>query len=902
MTVVVPGVDGGTPDDGKAKLARALEEEEIRDQERKTLLINDAMRIINPMKPTLREALDLQVTNAKGETKQYQAKDGQLAETGDTTTIRSTDTISKGGTKPPKKKGKGGQDTPPDPGKIIDEARKGYDVIVRIQQRLEAETVTHSRLDTNTGNLFQGPAEKLFTTTEIMDELYTPLIRERILPDTFVIGKFSKVQQMLDATNEFYKEELKKVEDPGSGVAALAKSMVQFGSDMAGPILQMAGVDTSLAKTLLEGATALAEVSIDLGDKIHSGLSADSIKEFLSGLPSIIGSLVGTATGDSDLGTAVTNAGNAGAAGINMIITSVKAKKPDSAGLITFFSAVLTTGLGEVSTGSNTGDALVTLGNDMQSLISGAASSHSQDFFDAVSRGDSAGARAACKAMCIDIASGLPSLGSDVWGVAGGGVSQPNMSGNGGSEKPIDDTVQTIQDTVGDVQQIISSNKDASEELKKKLEKEAEGKFEGLAEKVDKDEKKREEAKKDPEKFAAAVQKELEDEKKAFVDQLNGLNDPTTDQKTVMKLIAKIQKDRAILSVAVAIGKGGIDVASHFFGPLAMATEAIKMSLNIAAAVERAVYLRKFVDEKIGASNATSPYMTSIENFVENQANQLTHYAIAAALNGVKIAAAAAATAYPAAAPAVPIASAIQAGAEALYQFYNANQVRKAWNVTKEALSNPENRALGLKARKVNPTLAKYAIAYGATVDRDPIAVSMANACGLDNETLKNKDTNVAKVKMFLEIKFKDDNKVVGHWEDPAKWTAQLPEVEVNAAAVFKTYKVITDNLSKSPAYIEVLGGAKAVPPNDLIGLIRALEKQTVPEPPTSEILTERLSLIGRVVGGFNAERVKLGPIHEDVDAILEAFADAADLQQEKLVMALLKLKVEDAKKSKETV
>jgi hypothetical protein len=99
-----------------------------------------------------------------------------------------------------------------------------------------------------------------------------------------------------------------------------------------------------------------------------------------------------------------------------------------------------------------------------------------------------------------------------------------------------------------------------------------------------------------------------------------------------------------------------------------------------------------------------------------------------------------------------------------------------------------------------------------------------------------------------------------------------------------------------------VLGGAKAVPPNDLIGLIRALEKQTVPEPPTSEILTERLSLIGRVVPGFNAERVKPGPIHEDVDAILEAFADAADLQQEKLVMALLKLKVEDAKKSKETV
>jgi hypothetical protein len=903
ITVLVAGSE---KDDGRDLLARKLAEEEIADQEKKTLMIDDAMRVIGPLKPMLSEAFDLQIKNKKGKTKQLQAKDGALANTAETRQITGTDTISRGGSKAPKK----GEPTGPDPAVLVQEAGRAYHMIEQIKIRLEKETTTRSQLKAGTLELFDGPKQKLFTISEITDELYTPLIRERILPDTIVQGKFSKVQQMLDATNELYKEELKDAEDPDGGAAGLIKSMVSFGHDLAAPILQAAGVDTTLAKTLLEGCTALAEITVDLGDKIHAGLDVDSLSSFINTLPAIAGGLVSTATGDKSLGGLVTTAATAGTAGVSVFMTSIKAKKADTKGFVTFFSAFLSAGLAGISPGTETGKALVKDFDGFQKLVAKAAGEHAQDFFDALAAGDMKRARSACKGVCVDVAIALPSMTANIVETVNA-VEKDKLPKDDepktqeqlaeekkklAEEKKQSKGIEIAGDLPDKVKEQLDQYNEAKEALKKKLAEQADSESAEKEAEIDQAEEDREKLKKDPEKYAARLQKELEEERKAFTDQLNGLNDPTTDPKTVMKLIAKIQKDRAILAVAVAIGTGGIDAASHFFGPLAMATEAIKMAMNIAAAVERAAYLRKFVDEQAGAANATSPYMTSIENFVENQANQLTHYAIAAALNGVKIAAAAAATAYPAAAPAVPIVAAVQSATEAVYAFYNANQVRKAWDVTKAALSDPQDRALGLKARKVNPTLAKYAIAYGSTVERDPVAVSMASACGLDNETLKNKDTNVLKVKMYLEIRFSDDNKVVGKWEDPAAWTAKLPEPELHAGAVFQTYKIVTDQLGKTDEYKAVLKEGKATPPSDLIALIRMLEKQKLPEPPTIELVTERLSVVGRVKQGFLTEKAKLGEIDENVDAALEAFADAADHEQEIVVMQLIKLKVEAAK------
>src|SRR5262249_51095574 len=66
------------------------------------------------------------------------------------------------------------------------------------------------------------------------------------------------------------------------------------------------------------------------------------------------------------------------------------------------------------------------------------------------------------------------------------------------------------------------------------------------------------------------------------------------------------------------------------------------------------------------------------------------------------------------------------------------------------------------KALKINPTLSKYAIAYGALEMNDPFAREALRACDLNDMVLMHKDTNAAKVAAYMELKLADDIKVEG--------------------------------------------------------------------------------------------------------------------------------------------
>jgi hypothetical protein len=162
---------------------------------------------------------------------------------------------------------------------------------------------------------------------------------------------------------------------------------------------------------------------------------------------------------------------------------------------------------------------------------------------------------------------------------------------------------------------------------------------------------------------------------------------------------------------------------------------------------------------------------------VKNQAEQFSHYAIKAALNLVK-----AATQFAAAggltAHVAKVAEAVvkltETAEELIYKVYQAKQLERAWALTREALSDPQNRRLGLMARGLNPTLAKYTIAWGAVVKRDSIAVSAMARIGLDRETLARRDASVGEVKRFLDTLYKDDQTVLGEFSDQEWPTASL--------------------------------------------------------------------------------------------------------------------------------
>ena len=897
----------------EALLRDRLQEEMVRDERAKQMALADAARIVKPLKPILRAALDLQMTDAKGRTEQFQAKDGDLAAAAEIQDLTADSQISAGGSKPPKpikqkpiksKSDAGSQakiertEGPNQPSiTIIDDARKAFALIQNIRVQLESKTTTRSQIKPD-GTFFESAPEPLFSDDEIADEVFTPLVREKLLPETFITAKFSQVQKMLDGSSALYKEELKTADkDDNAGVAKLLKMAVGVGKDMTDAALKLAGADTKTALALLEGATALAKLSIDFGDKARAGIDVKGVTDFMNGLPGVIGPMVAAGTGNKELGGLITDIGSEGTRAITMVAVSLQERKPNPGALMEFISALITVGLDAIDAKNDQQKAGIDFSNALKKALVGASSSHADKFFELALAGDMRGARKEMLAAVKDVVTSLPSAAPDAYALGTASADTLTSDDDDSDEKPDPnaDAVKSGAKTEKELKKLeaeYADTKEAREKASAEMDAAAAAELKKLEAEVDKAAANREELANDPEAFAEDLRGKLKKEADAFRDELAGLNDPTNDNKAIEKLIAKIQQDRAILGVAVALGKGGFEVASKFLAPLSIGTEAIKMSMNIAAAVERAVDLRKFIDEKAGARNAVSPYMSSIQNFVDNQANQLTQYSIRIALNGANIAASVAATAYPAAAPAVTIVAVAQSTAELIFAVYTEKRLRAAWTVTKKALDQPQNRKLGLRARKMNPTLSKYTIAYGAEVARDPVAVSMCQACGLDDAALKDKDSNAGKVKAFLEVKFNEDGKVVRHYEAVPDWTAGLPEPALTAACVFRTYKVIEQGVASMPNKPSVSG--TFAPPSEIVVTVQAL-KDELPADAPSAALEQRLMLLGRLVNGLEGESKRLASVGEEVGDCLNGIADIAEVQQQKLVPALIALKQREA-------
>jgi hypothetical protein len=119
---------------------------------------------------------------------------------------------------------------------------------------------------------------------------------------------------------------------------------------------------------------------------------------------------------------------------------------------------------------------------------------------------------------------------------------------------------------------------------------------------------------------------------------------------------------------------------------------------------------------------------------------------------------------------------------EAVYQFYKQRQLAGAWKLTKQALDNPANRKLGLIVRGLNPTLAKYTIAYGALIEKDQVAIAALNQLGLDRETLMRPSSKVADVQTYLQALYRDDSVIyVATDAEPGKTSVPAPALTVRA-------------------------------------------------------------------------------------------------------------------------
>ena len=211
---------------------------------------------------------------------------------------------------------------------------------------------------------------------------------------------------------------------------------------------------------------------------------------------------------------------------------------------------------------------------------------------------------------------------------------------------------------------------------------------------------------------------------KEAVSELTELSEAETagiDASKIDKLLAKIEKDRLLWNMAIQIAEGGAAFAATFVPALGVPGMVARLAANMVAAGQRLQQYSRWCENQKDFEAAQDALASSSQNFVKNQASQAIYYTMQSLFKAAEIVGNVmklAAVAGPAAAGLEAVAKASSKAAEIIQKHKKKEELEAAWKITQKAFKNPGNRKLGLKARSLNPTLAKYSIAWGAIVKK----------------------------------------------------------------------------------------------------------------------------------------------------------------------------------------
>ncbi|MEM9249665.1 MAG: hypothetical protein AAGB05_13335 [Pseudomonadota bacterium] len=121
---------------------------------------------------------------------------------------------------------------------------------------------------------------------------------------------------------------------------------------------------------------------------------------------------------------------------------------------------------------------------------------------------------------------------------------------------------------------------------------------------------------------------------------------------------------------------------------------------------------------------------------------------------------------------------------EAASKVADAATVKRGWDLYKTAIAEPQNRKAARRAIRANPTLAKYALAYGAVVEKNPIAKEVMRRAGINETALADPSASVGKVVEYMELLYKDDPDVLRTTAIPKAWHAGPVELTASSWTV----------------------------------------------------------------------------------------------------------------------
>lgn len=239
----------------------------------------------------------------------------------------------------------------------------------------------------------------------------------------------------------------------------------------------------------------------------------------------------------------------------------------------------------------------------------------------------------------------------------------------------------------------------------------------------------------------------------------DAINEAESNRIASIEYILAVQaKNDATFNLCKTIATKGTGMVMKMFPGAALVEACLSLTFAIQDAVKKAEEMIIWMDNVADAQNASSAQVDAMLNRKGLQKKQTIQANVQVALDAAKVVAEV--LALTPAAPAAPIVKKsvefTEAAIEAADLIYTEVQLARAWKIYQAAAANPADRYLARKATRENPTLSKYAMAWGAK-EGDPIAVEGMRRCGLNEHTLALPDTNVTKVVSYLEAKYADD-------------------------------------------------------------------------------------------------------------------------------------------------
>lgn len=251
-------------------------------------------------------------------------------------------------------------------------------------------------------------------------------------------------------------------------------------------------------------------------------------------------------------------------------------------------------------------------------------------------------------------------------------------------------------------------------------------------------------------------------------------------QKAIDKAMKQGEEINAALTILEMIADGGMSALASVYPGASIAIAGKKLIKDAMIVKKKWQLHNSWCDVQITALAGQGGAAAAIQNTVHNAKVQRNCAGADAVISMLDTAGTVARTVDPtgiglAVSGSVKMASALN---KAVQNLHGWNEVRKGWNAYKAACDDPANRRLAREALRLNSTLAKCCIAYGATELNDPAAKQAMMRGGLSIAAIQNDKDICVTLVSYLQKELVDDPTVLKvELSSSTKWFPGKPEL-----------------------------------------------------------------------------------------------------------------------------